>query len=83
MDYLKNIQVVHQYFENYMFKYTQNYRVSGPCPLSWSLLENAPFWKLDLFSFSGEGRKTPTLLDPLEKANFKSITGPVIEVRSF
>jgi hypothetical protein len=32
-------------------------------------LENATFRKLDLFPSSGEGGETPTLLDPLERAN--------------
>jgi hypothetical protein len=36
--------------------------------------ENAMFWKVDLFPFSGEGVKTPTQLGPLER---------VIEISSF
>jgi hypothetical protein len=48
---------------------TQNYWGSRLCPSS------ETFWKMDLFSFSGEGRKMPTLLGPLE-------SGPVIEVSS-
>jgi hypothetical protein len=40
------------------------------------------FWKLDLFPSAGEGRETPTLFGPLERANSgqwtKSIN-PVIE----
>jgi hypothetical protein len=31
------------------------------------------FRKLDLFPSSGEGQKTPTLLGPLEKANFNLV----------
>jgi hypothetical protein len=26
------------------------------------------FWELDLFTFSGEGKETPILLDSLERA---------------
>jgi hypothetical protein len=36
-------------------------------------LENTTFRKLDLFLSSGDGRKTPTLFGPLERANL--ITG--------
>jgi hypothetical protein len=36
------------------------------------MLENTTFQKLDLFPSSGEGRETPTLLGPLERANLKS-----------
>jgi hypothetical protein len=32
-------------------------------------LENIMFWESDLFASSGEGRETPALLGPLEKAN--------------
>jgi hypothetical protein len=33
-------------------------------------LENTAFWKLDVSIFrSGEGRETPILLDPLQRAN--------------
>jgi hypothetical protein len=51
---------------------TQNYWVFGLCPSSSILKKNQTentFWKLDLFPSSGEGRETPTLLRPLEKAN--------------
>jgi hypothetical protein len=34
------------------------------------------FRKLDLFPFSGEGRKTPTLLGPLERANLNHLLSP-------
>jgi hypothetical protein len=36
------------------------------------------FQKLDLFSFSGEGRKTPALLGSLERADLNHWVGPVI-----
>jgi hypothetical protein len=32
------------------------------------------FWKMDMFSFSGEVKETPTLLGPLERPNFKHWT---------
>jgi hypothetical protein len=35
------------------------------------LLENTTFRKLDLFPSSGERNQTPSLLAPLERANFK------------
>jgi hypothetical protein len=38
------------------------------CPEFW-IPEHAPFRKLDPFLFSGEGRETPTLVGPLERAN--------------
>jgi hypothetical protein len=46
---------------------TQNYWDFGHYPLSRILkIENKMFQKLDP---SGDGRKTPTLLGPLERAN--------------
>jgi hypothetical protein len=45
-------------------------------PLEFEIPENTASWKLDLFLLSGEGRKTPTLLGPLERTNLN----PVIEV---
>jgi hypothetical protein len=61
----------------------QNYWVSGLCPSSGILnTTEKTFRKLDLFPSSGEGKKTPTLLGPLERANLQS-TGPVIKVTSF
>jgi hypothetical protein len=36
-------------------------------------LENVTFRKLDLFPFSGEGRKTHKLLSPLERVTIKSV----------
>jgi hypothetical protein len=44
--------------------------VSLPHPV----LENTTFRKLDLFPSSGEGRETPTLLGPLERANLNQWT---------
>jgi hypothetical protein len=32
-------------------------------------LEKTKFWKLDMFLPSGEGKETPTILGPLERAN--------------
>jgi hypothetical protein len=31
------------------------------------------YWKLDLFLSSGEGRETPTLLGPVERANINHL----------
>jgi hypothetical protein len=45
---------------------TQNYWVFGLCPSS-GILNNTTFRKLDLFPSAGEGWKTPTQLDPLER----------------
>jgi hypothetical protein len=39
---------------------------------------NTAFRKLDLFPSSGEGRETPTLLGPLERANLKHWTTHVM-----
>jgi hypothetical protein len=52
-----------------MVNNTQNYRVFGLCPSS-GVLKTREYnvSELDLFPFSGEG-ETPTLLDPLERAN--------------
>jgi hypothetical protein len=55
-----------------MVSNAQDYWVSGLCLSSGllnTLVENIKFRKLDLFPSSGEGRETPTLLDPLERAN--------------
>jgi hypothetical protein len=44
---------------------------------SWTLLivlENATFWKLDLFPSSGEGKEAHTILGPLERANLNHWT---------
>jgi hypothetical protein len=41
------------------------------------------FWKLDLFLSSGEGRKTPTLLGPLEKANLNHWTIFILFVKMY
>jgi hypothetical protein len=38
--------------------------------------QNTTFRKLDLFPSSGEGKETPTLLDPLERANLSHWTQP-------
>jgi hypothetical protein len=46
----------------------QNYWVSGLCPSS-GILTFLTFRKLNLFTSSGEGRETPTVLGPLERAN--------------
>jgi hypothetical protein len=51
---------------------TQNYWVSGLCPTSGVL--NTTFRKPGLFPSSGEGRKTLTLLGPLERANLNHWT---------
>jgi hypothetical protein len=49
---------------------TQNYWVSGLCPLSGIVtLKNVMFQKLDLFPSSGEEKGTPTLLGLLERAD--------------
>jgi hypothetical protein len=42
----------------------------------WTLpiVRNSNPLKLDLFSSSDEGKKTPTLLDPLERANLNDWT---------
>jgi hypothetical protein len=37
------------------------------------MLETTTFRKLDLFPSSREGRETPTLLDPLERAKTSSV----------
>jgi hypothetical protein len=37
--------------------------------LKFYMLENTTFWKLDLFTSSGEGKVIPTMLGPLEKVN--------------
>jgi hypothetical protein len=47
-------------------------------PIFWKL-EKTAFRKLDLFPSSGEGGgETPTLLDPLERANLNHWMNPVI-----
>jgi hypothetical protein len=46
------------------------------------MLENPTFRELGLFPSSGEGRKAPTLLGPLERADIQ-LTGNVIEFSSF
>jgi hypothetical protein len=46
---------------------TQNHWVYGVCPLS-RILNNS-FRKVDVFPCLGEGKETPTLLGPLERAN--------------
>jgi hypothetical protein len=51
---------------------TQNYWVSALC-LSSGIL-NTTFRKLGPFPSSGEGRKTPTLLGPLERVNLNHWT---------
>jgi hypothetical protein len=38
-------------------------------------VENTAFRKLDLFPSSGEGRLTPTLLGPLERAKTTQVIG--------
>jgi hypothetical protein len=38
-------------------------------------LENTTFRILDMFLASGEERKTPTLLGPLERANLTGLPG--------
>jgi hypothetical protein len=50
---------------------TWTHWVFGHYPLSSILrtLENTTFWKLVLFSTSGMGEETPSLLGPLERAN--------------
>jgi hypothetical protein len=48
---------------------TQNYCGSGLCPLSVIKKLEQMFRKLDLFLSSGEGRKIPTVLGPLQRAN--------------
>jgi hypothetical protein len=48
---------------------TQYYWGSGPCPSSGIKKLECNISKRDLFPSSGEGRKTPTLLGPLERAN--------------
>jgi hypothetical protein len=46
--------------------------------LEFYMLENTPFRKLDLFLPSGEGRETPTLLGPLERANLNHWTTHIL-----
>jgi hypothetical protein len=46
----------------------RSYWVSALCPTS-GIMKNTMFWKLGVFPSSGEIWKTPTLLDPLERAN--------------
>jgi hypothetical protein len=54
---------------------THNYWVSGLCSLSRILgTIKTTFWKLDLCPSSGEGRKTPAVLSPLERSNLNHWT---------
>jgi hypothetical protein len=46
-----------------------------PLWTSFTVLENWTFRKLDLFPSSGQGKKTPTLLGPLERPNLDHWTG--------
>jgi hypothetical protein len=39
-------------------------------------LENTTLWKLGLFLSSGEGKETPTLIGPLERANLNHWRDP-------
>jgi hypothetical protein len=38
-------------------------------PLEFQITRKNTFWKLNVFPFSVEGRETPTVLSPLERAN--------------
>jgi hypothetical protein len=55
---------------------TRDYYDFGLCTSSGILknTKNTTFPKLDLFPSLGEGEKTPTLLDPLERANLNHWT---------
>jgi hypothetical protein len=44
-------------------------------------LENTTYLKLDLFPSSDEGRETPTLSVPLERANLYHSTNPLDSTR--
>jgi hypothetical protein len=61
---------------------TQSYWGFGLFPSSGVLgSRNTTFWKLDLFPSSGEGgKKTPTQLGPLERAN---LNFPVTQIGTF
>jgi hypothetical protein len=58
---------------------TLNYCICGLCP-QFGIINNykTTFRKLDLFSYAGEGRETPTLLGPLERANLNHWCRPLL-----
>jgi hypothetical protein len=60
---------------------TQNYWVSGPCPSSGILkTRKHDLSETEFFLSSGDERKTPTLLGPLERVILKS---PDLELLRF